>query len=498
MELEDDQVILFGHLVVRNKLATQEQVDECMEIQRHLEEQGSLEKLGDIMVSKGHLTQNQLHLILRSQQRISRSTGQRIPGYEIISKLGQGSMGSVYQAKQISMDRSVSIKVLSQQYSRNKNYVNSFLQEARAAAQLSHPNIVRAIDVGNVRDLYYFVMEYVDGKTVHERLRKGGEIPEREALKIAAHTSRALQHAHASGIIHRDVKPDNLLVSSDGEVKLCDLGLAKASAKKGSSTEHGTPIGTPHYMSPEQARGRGDLDARTDIYSLGATLYHMVTGHVPYEGSSATVVIVKLLTEDLISPEEKNSDVSPFTSAVIQKMMFKDPEGRHMNMEQVEEDLMYILDGQPPIHTDINAPGATTFSDDSEPRDSTSMRESDISAINLSRVSKHDKTKQPDEGKPIATLTFLSGVERGRKYSVIQPATIIGRMPDCDVQVADTWFSRKHFVLYAREGQYEIEDLHSMNGTRLNGRAVTRAELQFGDQIGVFDTLMRFDPPNVD
>jgi len=352
MDLEEDQ-FLFGHLVVRNRLATQEQVDECVEIQRRLEEKGSLEKLGDIMIAKGYLTENQLHLILKAQQRISRSTRQRIPGYEILSKLGQGSMGSVYRAQQISMDRAVAIKVLSQQYSRNKEYVHRFLNEARAAARLSHPNIVRAIDVGNVRDLYYFVMEYVDGESVQDRLRQQEIYLEEEALEIGLQTCSALGHAHANGIVHRDIKPDNILVNREGQVKLCDLGLAKGDYGSAVVTNHGVPVGTPYYMPCELARGKRGLDARSDIYSLGATLYHMTTGEVPYDGNSGPVVLVNLMTQPLIPPIERNPNLAPHVSAVIEKMMAKEPDGRHNNVEEVEEDLRALLAGKPPRHTRV-------------------------------------------------------------------------------------------------------------------------------------------------
>jgi serine/threonine protein kinase len=495
VEMEEDH-FLFGNLVVRNKLATQEQVDECIEIQHRLEEKGSLEKLGNIMTSKGYLSDNQLRLILKAQQRISRNSGQRIPGYEIVSKLGQGSMGSVYRAKQISMDRAVAIKVLSQQYSRNKQYVNRFLQEARAAAQLSHSNIVRAIDVGNVRDLYYFVMEFVDGASLQDRLRKDEIFEEKEALDIIIQICAALKHSHSHEIIHRDVKPDNILVDKNGQAKLCDLGLARAAAESTGITDHGTPLGTPYYMSCEQARGEKDLDARTDIYSLGATLYHLVTGKVPFEGDSGPVVMVKHLTEELIPASDRKPGLDPKICAVISRMMNKEPDNRHDNAEQVEEDLRAIREHRSPPHTEsildtISIKDTKNKSTRVKHRQTTNLLDTKQKKGKKGEPKSTRKVRNKKSVRPV--LTFLTGQEKGNSFPVSSGMTVVGRLPDCDIQVKDIWFSRKHFIIHEDKDRFEIEDLGSMNGTRINGRAVQRAELQLGDQIAIYDTLIRFD-----
>ncbi|MBI2192406.1 MAG: protein kinase [Planctomycetes bacterium] len=496
MKLEDDPQ-LFGQLVVRNKLATPEQVEECIGIQRKLEEKGQLDRLGDIMVSKGYLTDNQLRLVLQAQQRISPITGQRIPGYEILARLGQGTLGTVYKARQISMDRVVAIKVLAQHYSRNEEFVQQFIQQARAAAQFSHPNIVRAIDVGNIRNLYYFVMEFVDGISAEERLRKEGLLPEREALEMAAQVCRALHQAHSQGIIHRNIRPSNILVNSSGLAKLSDLGLGMVQSNSSSpaSTEIGS--GTSGYISIEQARGQVVLDARSDIYSLGATLYHLVTGHHPFETAPGQSKKAVQTAEPLVPPEERHPKVQRSTSAVIQRMMARDPDHRHASVKEVEEDLQCILQNKAPVHTPVPfRPPAS-----SPARGNTDRKvvrgESGGSTILFvpKRESRPETAAAPKTQKtPLpAGLTFITGNDKPRKVQLAQPVTVVGRLPECDIQVAESWFSRKHFVIYARDGRFEIEDLHSTNGTKVNGKEISKSMLQFGDQITVYSTLILFE-----
>ena len=210
--------------------------------------------------------------------------GLQIPGYESLGRIGQGAMGVVFKARQVSVDRLVAIKVLRDEAARDREYIERFRREARVAAKLSHNNIVGVIDAGEADGRHYFVMEYVEGTTVQDELDRGKAYDEKAALGIALAVARALEHAHERGLIHRDIKPANILLTRDGNIKLADLGLARMAADVQGTA--GVAAGTPYYISPEQARGQADVDIRTDIYSLGATLYHMVTGRVPYSGAT--------------------------------------------------------------------------------------------------------------------------------------------------------------------------------------------------------------------
>ncbi|MBZ0090269.1 MAG: serine/threonine protein kinase, partial [Thermoanaerobaculia bacterium] len=211
--------------------------------------------------------------------------GTRFGGYEILGELGAGGMGRVLRARDLALDRVVAIKVLASELSRDTAFVQRFQREARAVASLSHPNIVQIFAVGNLDGVHYLAMEYLDGQSLGRYL-KNGHWPEADAILIARQVCQALQVAHAAGIVHRDVKPDNLILTRRGEVKVVDLGIAKRVDEDQSMTQSGSAVGTPHYISPEQVQGRRDIDGRADIYSLGATLYHLATGHTPYTGSS--------------------------------------------------------------------------------------------------------------------------------------------------------------------------------------------------------------------
>jgi serine/threonine-protein kinase len=244
----------------------------------------------------------------------------------------------------------VAIKVLPKRFTENPEYVERFYKEGQAAGKLNHPNIVQAIDVGEAGGYHYFVMEYVEGKTIADDLVAGKVFDEDEALEIIIQVARALAHAHARGLIHRDVKPKNIMIGQDGTVKLADLGLARETADiEAAQTEAGKAYGTPYYISPEQIRGRVDIDGRADIYGLGATFYHMVTGRVPFIAEDSAEVMRKHLKEPLIPPDHINTSLSAGTSEVIEIMMAKRREDRYKNVEELLLDLEAIRNGQPPI-----------------------------------------------------------------------------------------------------------------------------------------------------
>ena len=341
---------LLGRLVVERGLASPDDVEACFELQRRSSEESdpSGRTLGQVMIENGIVTQRQLERI-RPEVEEQRSS-QQIPGYKILKKLGSGAMATVYLAKQISLDRQVAIKVLPKKYTDNDQFVERFYAEGKAAAQLNHANIVQAYDVGKAGDYHYFVMEFVEGHTVYDDIMKHQRYTEDEALRIAIQVSRALEHAHKAGFIHRDVKPKNIMITEDGTAKLADMGLARAvSDREAAESEQGKAFGTPYYISPEQIRGERDVDFRADIYSLGATFYHMVTGRVPFEGPNPSAVMHMHLKQELVPPDHINPNLSAGISEIIELCMAKDREKRYSSASDLIADLEAVAAGEPPL-----------------------------------------------------------------------------------------------------------------------------------------------------
>jgi len=274
-----------------------------------------------------------------------------ISGYEIVDVLGEGGMGTVYLARQLSLNRSVAIKILPEHLANDASYVMRFHQEATSAAQIKHPGIVQIYDAGEDKGRYYFVMEYVNGETTANRVCRKGRLDDTNASLIGESVAAALEYAwHQAGLVHRDVKPDNILIDSDGTVKVADLGLAKlVNQPTAVTTVSKALIGTPHYCAPEQARGDTEVDCRADIYALGATLYHFVTGLVPFSESSGVSAMVKNITDYLPNPIDCNPDVSDNVAWLIEKMMAKDMNVRQQNWHHVLDDMGQVLSGRPPL-----------------------------------------------------------------------------------------------------------------------------------------------------
>ena len=337
-----------ARLVVEQRLATQAEVQHCLDVKAQLEQEGNERSMGDILVEQGIVTSNQIGRVKKQLDESRRA--QEIPGYRVMEKLGSGAMAHVFKGKQLSLDRLVAIKVLPRQLSESPEYVERFYKEGKAAAKLNHPNIVQAIDVGEAGGFHYFVMEYVEGHTLHDELLAHKVFSEAEALRIIIQVARALEHAHRQGLIHRDVKPKNIMITKDGRVKLADMGLARvADDAQAAQKEAGRAFGTPYYISPEQIRGELDIDFRADIYSLGATLYHLVTGRVPFEGPSPQAVMMKHLKEPLIPPDHINTSLSAGLGEVVEVMMAKDRDHRYSSTSDLLMDLEAIRAGQPPL-----------------------------------------------------------------------------------------------------------------------------------------------------
>lgn len=347
---------ILGRLVVEQGFATAEEVQRCLSSRAPAEDPNQA-SLGDKLVSAEAITRPQLDR-LRQMVEAERS-GQQIPGYRILGKLGAGAMATVFKARQLSLDRLVAIKVLPRKFSSNAEFIARFYAEGRAAAQLNHPNIVQAYDVGKAGEFHYFVMEFVDGSTVFDQIVKHKRYNEKDAIDIAIQVAEALQHAHERGLIHRDVKPKNIMLTREGVAKLADMGLARAiSDKEAAEAEAGKAYGTPYYISPEQIRGEKKLTPAADIYSLGATLYHMVTGQVPYEGKNPSDVMHKHLKAELAAPDHVNPKLTAGVSQVIEMMMAKDPRSRHQGCKDLVVDLKAVREGQPPVIAKREAPHA--------------------------------------------------------------------------------------------------------------------------------------------
>ena len=333
-----------GRLVVEQRLATPDEVKDCLSARQTDAADGDL---GAIMVAQGVVTASQIE---RAKQTIEASRNQQIPGYQIISKLGAGAMATVFKARQLSLDRVVAIKVLPKRLSENVEYVERFYKEGKAAAKLNHANIVQAIDVGEASGYHYFVMEFVEGDTLHEMLAERKVLTEADALGYIIQIARALEHAHHQGLIHRDVKLKNIMITPGGEAKLADMGLAReASDAAAAQAEAGRAYGTPYYISPEQIRGEVDIDFRANIYSLGATLYHLVTGRVPFDGETPAAVMNKHLKESLVPPDHINTSLSAGIGEVVEVMMAKDRRHRYASTTDLLVDLEAIAAGRPPL-----------------------------------------------------------------------------------------------------------------------------------------------------
>jgi serine/threonine-protein kinase len=254
--------------------------------------------------------------------------------------------------KQLSVDRVVAIKVLLDTLAQNREFIKRFEREARIAAKLSHNNVVNAIDAGVVDGHYYFVMEYVEGVTIKEYLDKHQTMEEKEALRIVLAIAEALKHAHERGLIHRDIKPENVILTRNGGVKLADLGLARLTDdEKWGLSEAGMAIGTPYYISPEQVRGETNIDIRADIYSLGATLYHMVTGRVPFGGVTPSEVMRKHVDPKvaLVPPDHLNTNLSGGLGMIVETMMAKNREHRYSTPDDLILDLKCLERDETPM-----------------------------------------------------------------------------------------------------------------------------------------------------
>ena len=259
--------------------------------------------------------------------------------YEIVSKIGTGGMSDVYKAKDHTLGRFVAIKVLKPEFSEDVNFVTKFRTEAQSAAGLEHPNIVNIYDVGSENGMHYIVMEYVEGITLKTYIEKKGQLSFKEAVSIAIQVGRGIEAAHHKNIIHRDIKPQNIIISTEGKVKVTDFGIARAAT---SNTISADVMGSVHYASPEQARN-GFVDGKSDIYSLGIVMYEMVTGRVPFDGDTTVAVAIQHLQEEIVAPSAYAPNLPISMEKIILKCTQKNPDRRYESMTALLADLRKAL-----------------------------------------------------------------------------------------------------------------------------------------------------------
>ena len=289
--------------------------------------------------------------------------------FELKKRLGKGGMGEVFLARQISLDRMVALKTLSKELARKGDFVARFEREAKSMAKIDHPNVVKIYAVDSFKGIHFAAIEYIDGKSVQNWLDHLGRLTVADAVYITIVSAEALKHAHSQNMVHRDIKPDNILITQKGIVKVADFGLAKAMDEEVSMTQSGTGLGTPLYMAPEQARNAKHVDERVDIYALGATLYHLLTGKLPFMGTTALELILAKEKGTYPTARSLRSEIPERLDLIIDKMMAKDPNHRYKNCDEIIRDLVALgvhgetlsfIDGAAPVGTGHSSAATST------------------------------------------------------------------------------------------------------------------------------------------
>ncbi len=338
MAEEEHDALDFATLAIAHKILTHDQIERAQEIVDS-GERGRI-TVEQVLLEDKLLTQEEVWAIYKAQERLSRdakTVGRKIGGYEIHGVLGQGGLGVVYRARQLSMGRFVALKVLHEKWVGDDEFRKRFLVEARLVGRLSHPNLIQVFDVGRYKTTLYYSMEFIDGETVETQLDRDGPMDVLAASDITIQIGRALQYLAGNKIVHRDVKPGNIMMTRAGVAKLGDFGFVKSSLDAVLSPE-GEVLGTPDYISPEAARGDTNLDYRSDMYSLGATLYHMLAGRPPFGGSGSSVMDAHI-TKDAPELGSINPDVPERARLIVAKLMAKDPLERYNDYKELFEDL---------------------------------------------------------------------------------------------------------------------------------------------------------------
>jgi len=469
MPAEDQK--LLTRIVLKNRLASEEQVQDCLAEATALRESGRPRRFIDILLHRGILEKSQVKAVLNAYHQTQRiqQLNATVSGYQFLRDIGHGTAGTVYQARQLSIGREVAIKVLDEELASNPGFIRNFHREAKSAARLNHPNVIQAIDVGEAGGYHYFVMEYVDGESLQSILKRQRRLDEARVLHAGAQMASALQHAYQHGLIHRDVKPGNILLNSQGSAKLCDLGLARPTVSEHTTTSGGISAGTPAYMSPEQALGRRDLDFRTDLFSLGATLYHLVTGVIPFKADNLPDLLQRIIHTEPVPPFQRCPAISQGTNDVICSLMAKEREDRPGSPEAARREMERHLRRVPA------APAILLRVGDGQcyvpPTGQHSSAPFEVPALIVSH----------EDAEGVA------------EYPLSWSHVIVGRHSSADIQLKEKWISRQQFRIFRQGGDYKLEAISQSSRMELNGRRVGEAALESGDEITIHRTKIRFE-----
>jgi len=332
----------FGELALLKELVTRDQLESLLHEQADRRDEGRPVKIATLLVREGVISKTEAKELLELQRQKG-----PISGYTLLEHLGTGGMGCVFRAREKSTGRELAIKILPPRATHNARYRARFLREAEVLKQLDHTNLVRCHEQGEAVDHLYFAMEFVPGLTLREKIRRQGALPEAEVKSLLRQLLLAMAHYWAARVVHRDIKPENILVTPDGVAKLTDLGLCRQLDEDVHLTRPGKTLGTPLYISPELARGRSDIDIRSDLYSLGATIYHAACGVPPFESAAPAELLQAHVETPPTPPRVKNSRLSEGVEQVLLALLEKEADDRPSTAEEVLAALDRIDRGEP-------------------------------------------------------------------------------------------------------------------------------------------------------